>query len=130
MTVYDSSVLIDYLDGDGDVVAYATAHADEPAHAPHLVLYEIYLGELHTEGAPDFDRVSDALQWVTPIQPGSAFGKRAAELLGRLQEGGSPLGFRDGYVAAAAWSTSERLVTRDADFDEAAVRDEIDVEVV
>lgn len=130
MTVYDSSFLIDYLDGDEGAVAYATAHADEAANAPNLVLYEVYLGELHTAGDPDFDRVADALRWVRPVDPGGgAFGRRAAELMGRLQDAGSPLGFRDAYVAAVAWSRSERLVTRDADFDAPAVRDEIDVEV-
>lgn len=131
MTVYDSSFLIDYLAGDPDTVAYAEDHADEAAIAPNLVLYEVHLGELYTEGDPDFGAVADALEWVTILPPGGPqFGRRAAELTGRLMDAGSPLGFRDGYVAAAAWSLDDRLVTRDSDFDAPAVREEIDVEIV
>lgn len=37
MTLYDSSVLIEYLDGDGSVVDYVRTHLDERAVAPPLV---------------------------------------------------------------------------------------------
>lgn len=131
MTCYDSSFLIDYLDGDEAALEYAEEHADETATAPHLVLYEVYLGELYTHGDPDFDRVSDALTWITPIREhGPAFGRHAAALMDRFMDNGSPLGVRDGYVAAVAWSRDERLVTRDGDFDVPAVQDAIDVDVV
>lgn len=131
MTLYDSSFLIDYLDGDPDAETYAATHAGEESKATHLAMYEVFLGEIFVEGDPDFDRVADALRWVKPVHPGGAtFGRRAAELMGRLQRAGTPLGFRDGYLAAAAWSMDERLVTRDSDFDAPAVRQEIDVEIV
>lgn len=131
MTVLDSSVLIDYLDGDPDVVDYVDDHADEALKAPHLVWYEVYLGELYTEGDPDFGAIDDALEWVTVVDPsGPRFARHAAELMATLHDAGSSLAFADGYVAATARSMSERLATRDADFDAHAVRREMDVDVV
>ena len=131
MTLYDSSVLIDYLDGDQEVVAYAENNADEEAKAVHLALYEVYLGELYTEGDPNFDAVEDALSWITAVSYQSTkSSRRAAELMARLQTTGHSLAFRDGYIATAAWEMQEPLVTRDADFDIPALREEIDVEVI
>lgn len=131
MTLYDSSVLIDYLDGDPEVVEYAETHAAEDAKTTHLVLYEVYLGELYTEGDPDFDAVEDALSWVSPINYQSVRSSRhAAELMTRLHDAGSSLSFHDGYIAAAAWEMRELLVTRDSDFDVRALREEIDIELI
>jgi len=45
MTLYDSSVLIGYLDGDPNVVEYVERHADDRAVAPPLVMFEVYQGE-------------------------------------------------------------------------------------
>lgn len=131
MTLYDSSVLIDYLDGDQDVVAYASANATEAAKTTHLALYEVYLGELYTEGPPDFDAIDDALKWVQVVESdGPAFSRTAAEFMARLHENGSALSYRDGYIAASAWSMNERLATRDSDFDTEAIRDELAVDIV
>jgi len=131
MTLYDSSFLIDYLANDPESVAYAEEHAREQAKTIHLVCYEVYLGELHTAGDPDFEAVGDALSWVTVVNYQSRRTSRnAAELMARLHENGSPLGAVDGFIAAAAWELNETLVTRDADFDTPVVRSEIDVDIV
>lgn len=131
MTVFDSSVLIDYLDGDDDVVAYAEEHAREQTKTVHLALYEVYLGELYTDGEPDFAAIDEALSWVQVVDgEGPRFSRDAAALMARLQQSGHTLAPRDGYIAASAWSMNERLVTRDADFDTPAVRAEIDVDIL
>ena len=52
MTLYDSSVLIDYLDGDEAVVEYVQARCEERALAPPLVLFEVYQGEVFKTGPP------------------------------------------------------------------------------
>lgn len=130
MVLYDSSFLIDYLDGDETVLAYADEHAAEQPKTVHLALYEVYLGELNTE-EKNFARVDEALQWVEPINTQRPdFGRRAAELTRQLEDSGARLPFRDGYIAAAAWSHGERLVTRDGDFDTSALREKITVEIV
>ena len=55
MTLYDSSVLIDYLNGHDAAVEYVSDHLDERAVAPPLVLFEIYQGEVFESGPADFD---------------------------------------------------------------------------
>jgi len=131
MTLYDSSFLIDYLHGEPEPVEYAETHATDQAKTIHLVSYEVYLGELHKSGEPDFDAVSAALDWVTVVNYQSTQTSRhAAELMARLHDAGAPLGTIDGYITAAAWEMNETLATRDADFDTPAVREEIDVDLV
>lgn len=131
MTLYDSSFLIDYLNGEPETVEYAEAHATAQAKTIHLVSYEVYLGELYKSGAPDFDAVSTALDWVTVVHCESAQTSRhAAELMARLEDAGAPLGCIDGYITTAAWEMNETLATRDSDFDTPAVRAEIDVDLV
>ena len=41
MTLYDSSVLIDYLDGDSSTISYVESHLDELSIAPPIVLFEV-----------------------------------------------------------------------------------------
>jgi len=131
MTLYDSSLCKSHLDNDLETVEYAEQHARKQAKAIHLVFYEVYLGELHTAGEPDFEAVGNALEWVTVVNyQSNRTSRTAAELMSRFHENGAPLGAVDGFIAAAAWELNETLVTRDADFDTPAVRDEIDVDIV
>jgi len=62
MTLYDSSVLIGYLDGEEDAVDYVRTHLDQRAVAPPLVLFEVYQGEVFKTGPADFDAVDGALE--------------------------------------------------------------------
>jgi predicted nucleic acid-binding protein len=55
VTLYDSSVLIDYLSNDADAVAYIERHIDERAVAPPLVLFEVYQGEVFKSGPAALD---------------------------------------------------------------------------
>jgi len=131
MTLYDSSFLIAYLDGHSEAVDYAEQHATDRAKTIPLVFYEVYLGELHTAGEPDFDLIAEALDWVTAVEHQSPQTSRyAAELMARLHEAGASLSPVDGFIAAAAWESNETLATRDSDFDTPAVRAEIDVDLV
>lgn len=54
MTIYDSSALIEYLDGAPDAVDYVQSHVEERAVAPPLVLFELYQGEVFKTGPADF----------------------------------------------------------------------------
>ena len=67
MTLYDSSVIIDYLDGEEAAVEYVETHLDERAVAPPLVLFEVYQGEVFRAGPADFDAVDWALGWLTIV---------------------------------------------------------------
>ncbi len=46
MTLYDSSVIIEYLAGNTTVIDYISAHSYETARVVPLVLFEVYQGEV------------------------------------------------------------------------------------
>ena len=130
MTVYDSSVLIDYLAGRDAAVRYVDEHADEPANAPPLVLFEVYQGEVFRSGGTDLDAVDDALDWVQVIDTSAVVAREAAVLQDALRDRGDPLAARDAFIAGTALALDERLAVSDADFDVDGLRDALDVDFV
>ncbi|GAA0242475.1 PIN domain-containing protein [Haladaptatus pallidirubidus] len=117
MTLYDSSLLINYLDGDEVTVQYINDHLDERAVAPPLVMFEVYQGEVFKAGSPDFDAVESALEWVTIIDETPQLARAAAELQADLQQHGETLAARDAFIAGAAKGLNEGLAVADSDFD-------------
>lgn len=130
MTLYDSSVLIDYLDGVEDAVAYIRNHHDERAVAPPLVLYELYQGEIYKTGPAKFDAVDAALEWLVVLDETRDHARTAAELQNRLAGDGTPLAARDAFIAGTANALGERLVVSDTDFDVPELTDLIDLDVL
>lgn len=130
MTLYDSSVLIDYLDGDEEAVAYVETHSDERAVAPPLVLFEVYQGEVFKTGPADFDAVDRSLGWLTVVDETAALARAAGELQNELHERGEPLAARDAFIAGAAMGLDERLAVADSDFDVDGVTEVLDVDFV
>ena len=128
MTLYDSSVVIDYLDGVGDAVDYVSDHLAERAVAPPLVLFEVYQGEVFGAGEADFDAVDGALEWLTVLEETGALARAAGELQDELRRRGEPLAARDAFIAGTAMGLSERLVVADSDFDVEGLTDLLDVD--
>ncbi len=115
MTPYDSSVLIDYLEGVPATVDYVEAHADERAVAPALVPFEVF-----KTGAADFDAVDES----------AATARAAAELQHDLHRNGEPLAARDALVAGVARALDEPLAVADTDFDVDGIEDLLSVDFV
>ena len=130
MTVYDSSVLIDYLAGRDAVVEYVHTHADERAIAPPLVLFEVYQGEVFRSGSTDFDAVDDALDWIQIVDASARVAREAAVLQDALRDRGDPLAARDAFIAGTALALDEPLAVSDADFDVDGLRDVLDLDLV
>lgn len=130
MTVYDSSVLIDYLAGRDAVVEYVYTHADERAVAPPLVLFEVYQGEVFRSGSTDLDAVDDALDWIQVIDTSARVAREAAVLQDALRDRGDALAARDAFIAGTALTLDESLAVSDADFDVDGVRDVLDLDLV
>lgn len=128
MTLYDSSVLIDYLDGDSEAVEYVESHLDERAVAPPLVMFEIYQGEVFKSGPAEFDVIDDAFEWLTVVDETPELARAAGELQNELQRRGEPLAARDAFIAGAAKSLGESLVVADSDFDVDGITDLLSVE--
>jgi predicted nucleic acid-binding protein len=130
MTLYDSSVLISYLDGEDAAVDYVEAHLDERAVAPSLVMFEIYQGEVFKSGPANFDAIDGALEWVTEADEIAGVSRAAAELQNELAADGTPLAARDAFIAGAAKHLGESLVVADSDFDVEGLTDHVDVDFV
>lgn len=128
MSLYDSSVLIDYLDGRDEAVAYVDDHLDERAVAPPIVLFEVYQGEVFKSGPSDFAAVDGALEWVTVVDETAACARAAGELQDELHRRGQPLAARDAFVAGTAKHLGERLVVSDADFEVGGITDALEVD--
>lgn len=125
--LYDSSILIDYLDGRDAAVEYIESHLDERAVAPQLVLFEVYQGEVFKSGPANFDAVDGALGWLTPVETSAGFARASARVQAELDRRGEVLSARDAFVAGAAVALDERLVVADEDFDVAGLRRLVDV---
>jgi predicted nucleic acid-binding protein len=128
--LYDSSVLIDYLDGRDAAVEYVASRVDERATAPPLVLFEVYQGEVFKTGATDLDAVDEALTWVDVVETSGSSARAAATLQDELRAEGEPLAARDAYIAGVAALRDERLAVADADFDVNGIADRLDVNFV
>lgn len=130
MTVYDSSVLIDYLDGVDSAVHYVESHLDEHAVAPQLVLFELYQGEVFKQGPADFDALDGALGWVTFLDGNEQVARAAADLQNELHRRGNPLAARDAFIAGTAMVRNDRLVVSDSDFDVPGVTEFLDIDIL
>ena len=130
MTLYDSSVLIDYLAGRDAAVEYVASHVDERAVAPPLVLFEVYQGEVFKTGPTDLDAVDEALTWLNVIETSAATARAAAALQDELRTEGESLAARDAYIAGSAALRDERFVVADADFDADGITGTLDVDFV
>ncbi|MFC6732253.1 PIN domain-containing protein [Haladaptatus sp. DYSN1] len=130
MTLYDSSVLIDYLDGTDEAIDYVESHLDERAIAPPLVMFEVYQGEVFKAGPADFDALEDALEWVAVIEETANLERAAAKLQNDLHQRGQALAARDAFIAGTAKGLDERLVVADADFDVAGITDILDIDFI
>ena len=128
MTLYDSSVLIDYLDGDEAVVEYVETRRKERALTPPLALFEVYQGEVFKTGPPDFEAVDRALGWITVTDGTAELARVAAEIQTELRERGESLAARDAYIAGTAKALGEPLATTDSDFDLDGIGDVLRVE--
>ena len=130
MTLYDSSVVIDYLAGQSAAVEYVSTHSGDTAHILPLALFEVYQGEVFKSGPADFAAVDDALSWLTVVDETAAIARAAGELQDALRTDGTPLAARDGFIAGAAVARDERLVVADSDFDVPGLGARISIELI
>ena len=127
MNCYDSSFVIDYLDGEDATLDYLEAN-DEPHHVPAVVLFELFQGELFSEGRPQFERLRHRLGWaeIAPFDEETAV--HTGRLLDELADRGRALQPRDAMIAGTAHRLGATLVSSDEDLTNPDVSDVIDVE--
>lgn len=117
MIAFDTTFLLDYLDGVDAARDYLTEYEDKPFFAPALALFEVYRGAARTGGREKVDRVADALDWVEPLPLTDATVREAAVIEAELLDTGEPINLGDTLIAGVCRHNGARLLTRDTHFD-------------
>ena len=128
MKCYDSSFVIDYLDGSRSAIEYLEAHVDEPRYIPSVVLFELYQGELFSRGPPQFERLQHRLGWADPVPFTATTALETGVLLDELATDGRALTPRDAMIAGTARELGATLVTSDGDLTNDELRSVLDVD--
>ncbi|WP_058825782.1 type II toxin-antitoxin system VapC family toxin [Haloferax sp. Q22] len=125
MTFLDSSVIIDYLDGIGEVVEFVD---EQPVIVTSSIcVYEVLAGEVFTAGETDLVGARENFGRVTALDFSEEVAFEAARMQNRLLESGDPMSPRDLMIAATARSEGKELVVSDADFDTEGLRELLSV---
>lgn len=117
MIVFDTSFLLDYLDGDQATAGFLHAHEDKPFFAPSLSLFEVYRGAARTDGGDQIERVTSGLDWIESLPLTEPAAREAALIEAELLDAGKRINLGDTLIAGVCRHHGARLVTRDDHFD-------------
>jgi predicted nucleic acid-binding protein len=125
MIVFDTSFLIDYLDGVESTVEFLDENENKPFFAPSLVLFEVYRGAARTGGRNQMEEVATGLDWVEPLPFEEPAAREAALIEAELISAGEQINLGDTIIAGVCRQNGARIVTRDSHFDRV---DDLEVE--
>lgn len=117
MIAFDTSFLLDYLDGVEATAEYLAEHEEKPFFAPSLALFEVYRGAARTGGREQIERVASALEWAEPLPLEDAAAREAALIEAELLDAGERVNLGDTLIAGVCRHNGARIVTRDEHFD-------------
>jgi len=117
MIAFDTSFLLDYLDGVEATAEYLADHEEKPFFAPSLALFEAYRGAARTGGREQIERVVPALDWAEPLPLEDAAAQEAALIEAELLDAGERVNLGDTLIAGVCRHNGARIVTRDRHFD-------------
>lgn len=125
MTLLDSSVIIDYLDGVEAVVDFVD---EQPTLVTSSIcIYEVLAGEVFSAGETDLIGARENFGRVTARDFSEEVAFEAARMQNRLLKSGNPMSPRDLMVAATARTEGKELVVSDADFETEGLRELISI---
>lgn len=117
MIAFDTTFLLDYLDGESDAKEFLEEREDKPFFAPALSLFEVYRGAARTGGRETVEQVASALNWAEPLHLTDATAREAALVEAELLDDGNRINLGDVLVAGVCRHNGARLVTHDEHFD-------------
>lgn len=121
MTLLDSSVIIDYLDGIEEVVEFVD---EQPVLVTSSIcIHEVLAGEVFSTGEADLVGARENFGRVAAVDFSEEVAFEAARIQSRLLESGTPMSPRDLMIAATARSEGTELAVSDTDFDTAGLRE-------
>ena len=121
MTLLDSSVIIDYLDGVEEVVEFVDEQSVLVTSS--ICIYEVLAGEVFSTGEADLIEARENFGRVGTVDFSEEVAFEAARMQIRLLESGTPMSPRDLMIAATARSEGTELVVSDTDFDTDGLRE-------
>ena len=117
MICLDSSVLVEYLEGNESVKAALEEYADRPLFTPTVVCFELYRGATRAGGQEALERVQTGLDWIKPLEFTERTAQEAALIDAELHRAGRPINLGDVLIAAVCRSAGATLLTCDRDFE-------------
>lgn len=118
MIAFDTTFLLDYLDGEDATGEFLESQADDPFFVPTLSLFEVYRGAARTGGRREVDRLAPLLDWLEPLPLTDEAAREAAVVEAELLDAGRPINLGDVLVAGICRHDGADVVTRDAHFDQ------------
>lgn len=125
MSFLDTSVIIDYLVGVDDVVAFVDNQ--DTLLTSSICVYEVLAGEIHAPGPTDVYQRRQDFSRVQAIEFSETIAIEGVRLQEELMADGVQLVPRDMMIAATARSTGAELVVTDSDFDVDPLKDYMDI---
>ena len=125
MTFLDSSVIIDMLEGDPDVVEYVEDRG-QPFLTSAICVFEVVNGNVGS-GEADVGGVRQEFGGVHSLDLNEQIALEAGRMQDRLMDDGERMAARDLLIAATARSTGDELIVADADFETQLLTDLLDV---
>lgn len=116
MRAFDTSFLLDYLDGIEVTAEYLAQHDEKPFFAPSLALFQVYRGAARSGGREHIERIEDALEWVDPLPLDKPAAREAALIEGELLDEGERINVGDILIAGVCRHNGARIVSRDAHY--------------
>src|SRR6056297_1579360 len=117
MIAFDTSFLLDYLDGVDAAAGFLQEHEDKPFFAPSLALFEVYRGAARTGGRDRLEQVASGLDWVEPLPLTDPAAREAALVEAELLDAGDRINLGDTLIAGVCRHNGASVVTRDGHFD-------------
>jgi len=117
MIAFDTSFLLDYLDGDPAAAAYLEEHQNKPFYAPALALFEVYRGAARASGREEVNHAVSGLDWLDPLPLDDPAAQEAALIEAELLDSGERVNLGDTLIAGVCRHHGARVVTRDDHFE-------------
>jgi len=115
--VFDTTFLVDYLDGVPATQEFLESREDKPFYSPSLALFEAYRGAATSSGRDGVDRVAAGLDWIEPLALTDGAARDAAVIEAELLGEGTPINLGDVLIAGVCRHNGGCLVTRDNHFE-------------
>lgn len=116
MKFLDTSFLIDYLKGRKYTLNYLEKNSEEALYASSLTMFELYRGELKSDGKSNIESLRERLEWLETAKIDDKTAEEAARIEKRLSDKGEKVNLADTLIAGEASKKGAKIISRDKNF--------------